>query len=442
MKDFSPNTAQVDDSTDIRDDPDIEHDLLGSEATDPNAPQTVLVVDDSRLQRKLLTTSLKKWGYDVVEAASGQEGLELVKTHNIQMVISDWIMPEMNGPEFCREFRKIDRRDYGYFVLLTSKSESQEITEGLNSGADDFLTKPVSFGELKARLRAGERIVRMQSLLLEKNRVVNRALEEIRSLYESLDRDLEQAKKLQQSLVRETHVSFGRGCASLLLRPSGHVGGDLVGQFSINKDTIGVFSLDVSGHGVTSALLTARLAGHLSGRNPAQNVSIVESEGGQLVARDPAETAAILNELLLKEFDTDHYFTMALAVFDLAKGTGTMVQAGHPNPYMMRPGKPIEQLGQGGLPIGLISGAAYESFEFEMSPGDRLILHSDGIIESATVDGDMLDDAGFTAFLEKYKSSPGPELLDAIPPMLEEFSKRESFEDDVSALVFDYVGKG
>jgi len=91
-------------------------------------------------------------------------------------VISDWVMPGMNGPEFCHAFRQLDRAGYGYFILLTSKGESREVAEGLNSGADDFLTKPFIFGELQARLRAGERIVEMHAQLIQKNRVVNEAL--------------------------------------------------------------------------------------------------------------------------------------------------------------------------------------------------------------------------------------------------------------------------
>jgi len=98
-------------------------------------------------------------------------------------VISDWVMPGMNGPEFCHAFRQLDRAGYGYFILLTSKGESREVAEGLNSGADDFLTKPFIFGELQARLRAGERIVEMHAQLIQKNRVVNEALDTIQKLY-------------------------------------------------------------------------------------------------------------------------------------------------------------------------------------------------------------------------------------------------------------------
>ncbi|MFY9237671.1 MAG: response regulator [Roseovarius sp.] len=126
-----------------------------------HAIRQVLVVDDSRLQRKILVSSLKKWGFETVEASSGDQALEICRRTPPDLVLSDWMMPGMTGIEFCREFRRMARDSYGYFILLTSKSEKDEIASGLDAGADDFLTKPVNAGELRARISAGARIVGM-----------------------------------------------------------------------------------------------------------------------------------------------------------------------------------------------------------------------------------------------------------------------------------------
>src|SRR5690606_10500826 len=142
------------------------------------------------------------------------------------LVISDWVMPGKSGVDFCRDFRAMDRSGYGYFILLTSKTDKNDVAEGLESGADDFLSKPVNGDELRARLVAGERILRMERELQEKNRL-------LRAQREAIDRDLVEAQKLQQSLVSERHRSFGSAEVALMLRPSGHVGGDLVGFFPI-----------------------------------------------------------------------------------------------------------------------------------------------------------------------------------------------------------------
>ena len=107
-------------------------------------PRSVLVVDDSRLQRRILSAMLKRWGFDVIEASTGAEALDLCKKSRPESIFSDWMMPELNGPDFCRAFRNLYPNDYSYFILLTSKSEKNDIANGLDSCADDFLTKPVN----------------------------------------------------------------------------------------------------------------------------------------------------------------------------------------------------------------------------------------------------------------------------------------------------------
>ena len=238
------------------------------------AGMKVLIVDDSKAQRRILAVQLARWGYQMSEADSGEAALAMCQAETFDIVLSDWMMPGMTGLELCQAFRALPREGYGYFILLTSKSEKAEIANGLENGADDFLAKPVNSDELRARLRAGERIVGMQQELVEKNRLVGSTLDQLQKLYDSLDRDLIEAKKLQQSLIRDRNRDFGMGQASLMMQPSGHVGGDLVGSFVIDERRIAVFSVDVSGHGVASAMMTARLAGLLSGGSPDQNIAL------------------------------------------------------------------------------------------------------------------------------------------------------------------------
>lgn len=402
--------------------------------------RSVLVVDDSRMQRRLLCRALRKWGFDVHEAENGEAALQLCRELDISMIISDWMMPGMNGPDFCRAFRKLDRGAYGYFVLLTSKNTSDEIAEGLNSGADDFLTKPVSLGELQARLRAGERVLQMQEQLVEKNSQIKSALEEVRAMYAQLDRDLEEARSLQLSLVPESDIQIPEGRISMLLRPCGHVGGDLVGKFQVSDTELGLFSLDVSGHGISSALMTARLAGCLNGMSPNQNVAMRERGDGSFEARDPADTALELNSLLLSELETEHYFTLALAIVDLRSGNVECVQAGHPHPVLFDSSGAVSVIGDGGMPVGLVPDAEFQSFSFSMQPGQSLMLFSDGITETADTDGNLLDEKGLSDWIEKSAHLDAPDMLGALMTHLQAFGNQAEFADDISAIVFRWDG--
>ncbi|MGV8949868.1 MAG: PP2C family protein-serine/threonine phosphatase, partial [Cypionkella sp.] len=279
---------------------------------------------------------LSRWGYAVVEAESGEEALALCQARDFDIVLSDWMMAGMSGLDFCKAFRALPREGYGYFILLTSKSEKAEIADGLENGADDFVSKPVNSDELRARLRAGERILGMQDQLVETNRLISSTLGTLQTLYDSLDRDLIEARKLQQTLVRDRFRDFGAGTAALMLRPSGHVGGDLVGSFVIDADRVAVYSVDVSGHGVASAMMTARLAGLLSGGSPDQNIALRSSADGGKEAWPPAEVAARLNRMMLQELQVEQYFTLAYAEIDLRNGLTRLVQAGHPHPLILR----------------------------------------------------------------------------------------------------------
>ncbi|MFN7599445.1 MAG: PleD family two-component system response regulator, partial [Cereibacter sp.] len=229
-------------------------------SNNPIVPRRVLVVDDSAAQRRVLSLSLARWGYRVTEADSGEAALKLCQDTAFHMILSDWGMPGMSGLDLCRAVRAMPHDGYGYFILLTSKSDKAEVADGLDAGADDFLSKPINPDELRARMRAGERVLTMQQELLEKNRLVRSTLDELQAVYDSLDRDLIEARKVQQTFVRERHRDFGHAAVSILLRPSGHVGGDLVGWFRIDSRRVAVYAVDVSGHGVASAMMTARLA--------------------------------------------------------------------------------------------------------------------------------------------------------------------------------------
>lgn len=400
----------------------------------------ILVVDDSKAQRKILSLSLARWGYDVVEAASGDEAMVLCRAESFDLVISDWMMPGMTGLEFCKEFRSLPRDTYGYFILLTSKSEKAEIADGLHGGADDFLTKPVSPDELRARLRAGERILGMQQELVEKNRLVGTTLDELQKLYDSLDRDLIEARKLQQTLVREKVRDFGRGAAAMLLRPSGHIGGDLVGCFEISASRIAVYSVDVSGHGIASAMMTARLSGLLSGGSPEQNMALNVGKGGAREAWPPEIVASRLNALMIDDLKVEQYFTMAYAEIDLETGKVALVQAGHPHPVILRKSGQIDHLGAGGLPIGLISGAEFDRVSAILMPGDRLILLSDGVTECPNPVGAELGEDGLSQMLCANSELDSPALLDTLVADLTAFHGGPDFPDDVSGVVFDYNG--
>ncbi|OWV56254.1 fused response regulator/phosphatase [Mameliella alba] len=404
------------------------------------AIQRVLVVDDSRAQLKMVETMVRRWGYEVMTADSGHQALEIVRRTPPDLILSDWMMPGMTGLEFCRHFRSLSQNGYGYFILLTSKSEKGDIAKGLDAGADDFLTKPVNAHELRARIKAGERIVSMERQLSEKNRQVSDALEELREIHTAIDNDLRQARTIQQSLVPERICEVLTSRVSLLLRPCGHVGGDLVGVFKPGFGRLGLYSIDVSGHGITSAMVTARVAGYLSSTFPEQNVALERRFDRFYAMREPAETAQMLNQRLAADPGVEEYLTMAYVAADLASGRMRMVQAGHSPPLLLRADGSHDFIGDGGLPIGLVDEVSYDQHDFQLQSGDRLLLYSDGFTEAVMKNGEMLGDDGLVEiFRESARTGSGPDLLeDMFWRLTQQMESAAKLGDDVSAALLEY----
>jgi putative two-component system response regulator len=123
----------------------------------------ILVVDDDPQMVRLLQKTISRFGYQVTGTSSGPEALKLMRGGAFRMVICDWEMPEMDGPELCRQIRERYNNSYIYIILLTVRSGTQNIVDGLSAGADEFISKPFNEEELRVRLRTGERILSLES---------------------------------------------------------------------------------------------------------------------------------------------------------------------------------------------------------------------------------------------------------------------------------------
>lgn len=406
----------------------------------PSPIERVLVVEDSPAHRRLITSVLTRWGFEAVGVGTGHAALEAVGAGAFDLILSDWIMPGMSGLDLCRKIRALGGDRYVYFILLTAKSERAEVAEGLAAGADDFLSKPLNSGELRARIAAGERLLASQRALEERNGQLAGALAQLQEIYDRVALDLAEARRLQQSLVPRRALSFDGGDVSLLLRPCGQVGGDLVGCFAVREGKIGLYSIDVSGHGVASALMTARLASYFSEAARDRNIAITRADDGTPEIRRPLEICEELSRLMAAEADSDLYFTMAFAACDTRTGAVTIAQAGHPHPIVQDRDGAVRFEGAGGMPIGLVHPAQFGEFELKLAPGDRLILYSDGFVEQPGRDGAMFDEAGLAATTTALAGLGGEEFLEGLVWSLGQFAGGGEFADDLSGAMFEYRG--
>jgi CheY-like chemotaxis protein len=137
-----------------------------------------LIADDDVITRLLLSSALRKLGHEVHEATNGREAWEAWHSGEFPFIISDWMMPDLDGLEFCRRIRAAPRADYTYIVLLTSCSGKANYLEAMNAGADDFITKPFEKDAFAARVRVAERILGLHEKLRAANSDLERRVRE------------------------------------------------------------------------------------------------------------------------------------------------------------------------------------------------------------------------------------------------------------------------
>lgn len=144
----------------------------------------ILIAEDDIVSRKVLTSYLEKWGHEVVAVENGNDAIEILKSDNTpNFAILDWMMPEKDGTEVCQWIRRQDHGNFVYIILLTAKTESDDIISGLASGADDYITKPFNKDELKQRVKAGIRIIKLETELRSKINQLENALQNIKQLH-------------------------------------------------------------------------------------------------------------------------------------------------------------------------------------------------------------------------------------------------------------------
>ena len=119
----------------------------------------IMIVDDELVSRKKMDKLIQGLGHETLIATDGKEGWDIWKNKRTRMVITDWIMPRMDGLDLCKKIREAEGSQYTYLIMVTSKNEVPDIVTGMDAGADDFITKPFKKDELAVRIRAGERIL-------------------------------------------------------------------------------------------------------------------------------------------------------------------------------------------------------------------------------------------------------------------------------------------
>jgi sigma-B regulation protein RsbU (phosphoserine phosphatase) len=359
----------------------------------------VLLADDDPITRIRLDAYLRSWGHEVLSANDGDEAWDLFQQGDPWLVISDWQMPGLNGVEFIRRIREHAKPGgYVYTILLTSRSEKTDLVEGMEAGADDFVSKPFDKDELRVRIRAGERVIRLERTLAERNR-------QLTAVNERMRQSLQAAARIQQAFLPKPAETFAGIQASWRYLPCDELAGDTLNILRLDPTHIGLYLADVSGHGVSASLLSVMLGRVLSQGIGSDGILVRSRADGdepEIVA--PGEVARHLNERFPWNPEAMEYFTLFYAVLDCRARELRYVCAGHPRPVLVPARRPVEHLRTDPPAVGLLPGSRYAEHSLGLVPGDRLYAFTDGLLEALSPAGEEFGEERLAATAEAART--------------------------------------
>jgi len=378
----------------------------------------VLVVDDEAPIRDILNFYLKRAGYQVLIAENGRKALEEMGKHPPDLIISDLRMPEMAGDELCKIVKGDPATRDIYFVLVSAMDGSASRIGGLNLGADDMIAKPFHAQEVMAKVASAFRIISMQKEIKRQNQVLTRFQERMTS-------ELTLAARLQSGLLPEAPGgAFGVRYHHRYL-PAEGIGGDI---YSIlpSQEGVAIMIADVSGHGVTAALISAMVK--------------TSFESHVRLSSSPLAWAEGMNRDLARNTLEEQFATAFLGRLDLATNELRYVQAGHEAPFRIPggaqgSGTPHPLPGQGFM-LGIDEHLPFTEQVSPFDSGDRLILFTDGLIEVERADQRILGNDGFMAYCADLPLD-GEEAVERLVAQASAFHSPAPFSDDVTLVLLD-----
>jgi sigma-B regulation protein RsbU (phosphoserine phosphatase) len=360
----------------------------------------ILIADDDSITRRLLETILNKWGYQVMIAQDGDEAWRALQGEGApKLAILDWMMPGLDGVEICRRARQRVDAPYVYMMLLTSKIRKEDIIEGMDAGADDYLTKPFNRHELEVRLRAGLRILDLQEALLAS----------ADELARGRVRETEMGAQLRQTLLQADLPVLSPGLEVAASTLAGtELEGDFYDFFSHGDGSLDVLLGDVLGSGLSAALIAAATKN--------QFLRVLHCAAGGPEPVSPAEVVTQVHDAIAGRFFGEKTFeTLCYARFEGSAQWLNYVDCGHtPTVHYQKETGVCRLLKGDNMPLGLGQYEHYRQSALPLVSGDLFLFYSEGLTAARKVDGEEYGTNRLTALVQKYGEATPADLIAAL----------------------------
>jgi len=364
----------------------------------------ILVVDDEEGIRRQLTAILREEGYSAESAANGTEAIALMKKQYFDIVITDLMMPGIDGMELLRHIKK----DYPntVVVMITAHGSERIAVEAIKAGAYDYIPKPFSYAE-------------------EMLTVIERAVEHLRLKKESelfqqhLEEELAEARRIQQFLLPQQSPSIDGLDISIFSLPARQVGGDYHDFIELPAGELGIVVGDVAGKGMPAALLMASVQASLR--------AYAETSDS------PKHIISQVNNLLYRYTESNKFVTLFYGVLNPQSRTLTYSNAGHNYPLIFRKNECV-WLDSTGMPCGILENAQYDEARIKMNPGEIALFYTDGITEAMNSDEIMFGEQRLKNLVSKNSHLNLTDLVNSIRMELSRFVGDEPQFDDLTLV--------
>jgi sigma-B regulation protein RsbU (phosphoserine phosphatase) len=403
----------------------------------PETAAHLLVVDDNEMNRDMLSRRLERRGYEVICAEDGEKALARIAAESFDLVLLDIMMPGLDGWEVLKRIRAIHPATALPVIMATAKDQREDIVKALSEGANDYVTKPLDFPVVQARVETQLALKRSVDEIVSLKTALQRRNDDLEEANRRMKRDLESAARIQQALLPSAAPDIPGVGFSWVFQPCDELGGDILNLFRIGEAHVGLYVLDVSGHGVPAALLSVTLSRLLTPA-PGQS-SLVQRRvngNGHVTPVSPGEVAAELNRRFPVGENCEQYFTLMYGVLDVKSRELRYVSAGHPGPVLQQGSSPARDLSRSGFPIGWVPEVAFDEQTLTLGPRDRLFLYSDGINEARNGQKELFGHERMIEAVEQSRSDRLEQSLARLVGQAREFSGGP-FDDDVSALAVE-----
>jgi sigma-B regulation protein RsbU (phosphoserine phosphatase) len=392
-------------------------------------PFSILVVDDNEANRDTLSRRLQRRGYVITTANDGAQAIKALAERPFDLLLLDVMMPVMNGIDALKEIRRTRSPTQLPVIMATAKGESADVVQALELGANDYVTKPLDFAVVLARVQTQLTLKRSVEQILELEHRLSEANAELRRNAQRLQEELSAAAKIQEAFLPTSLPPIAGVEFAWAFQPCAELAGDALNIVPLDAEHVAFYVLDVTGHGVAASLLAVAAARVLTADAGTDSILLDKSVRQPT---GPAEVAKRLDKRFAWDSATGQFITLFYAVLHIPTRRLAYVSCGHPPAIRVSAAGVATPLRGSGMPIGL--GGAYEDHAINLEPGERLFLYTDGVTEARGASGELFETKRMIDALQSRGDATLRQSIDRLLAQVKQWQGELPAKDDISVL--------